>query len=44
MDCNFQFVENKNMGTYFDYLKIFSKLLLQFQTYKYLELLGNEKC
>jgi len=43
-DCNFHYVKNKNIGTYFDYLKILSKLLLQLQTYEYLELLVNEKC
>ena len=31
-DWNFHYVENENIGTYFDYLKIFSKLLLQLQT------------
>jgi hypothetical protein len=41
--CNFHYVKHKNMGIYFDDLKIPSKNLLQLLKYKYLELLVNEK-
>lgn len=41
--CNFHYIKHKNMGTYFDDLKIPSKNLLQLQQYKYLELLVNDK-
>ena len=42
-DCNFHYVKSKNVDTYFNYLKILSRLMLQSQTYAYLELLVIEK-